>query len=969
MLGALSYMFIGYSPSGHTPYDDTDPGGISLNWDSDGDGMNDSFEKRIGTNPYAQDSDKDGINDGVEYQYWSNEEKKRGDPKYGPEGDIDGDGVKNILDPDSDNDGMKDGAELAKGTDPSNPDTDGDGVPDGYDKNPLSNADKNNNGLPDDWEWFTNETDPFADPDKDGVPNIDEYKNGTNPHRKGNGTTCFNFASGDMTEAFGNATDDPMMVLFYVYPASNPRYWRCVAFDEYTGRTWKRTALDDDIPYSGSYLSDEVRYSTGSKIGFHTITFFGYTTGFIPTALHTSLLVDLAPPVEVSRDPAGAFSTDMDVMTYSFESWNYFYSDSVLMNASTQSPEFEAHYFQVPPSLPMRVRALAFEITSGLRTPYEKVNAIQNYIVANYEFNYSLMNATRLGEYGDMVDWFLFGTKQGVSFDFAGAFVTLCRLNGIPARLATGFAPGEIEGGRRIVRMGHLHAWAEVEFAELGWVPFEVTSQRYASGANSSCMHVDGYDAGTLMTPFLPTLDTKEENSYAKVSGNGGGTCAYTTAWTAEHESSEFLGDKDTDGDKLPDAYELAYGTDPTRRDTDGDGISDAEELEIGSNPTLSDTDNDGLLDGAERELGSDPTKADTDGGGALDGDEALSGHDPLDPSDDDLTKDTDRDGLPDGVERTIGTNPNYRDTDGDGLSDGFEVSESGPGTNPNDPDTDGDGLSDGYEYYRLGTDPTNVDTDSDGLTDKEELLYETDPTYEDTDCDGLTDGEEVALGTDPNNSDTDGDGVIDGVEKNAGLDPKSKDSNNDGIDDKSELENRENSTIPQPPPEQPNAQFDLAGLQQYMPIIACIAAVIALVAVFMWWRNRHIPEVRKAFEVGEKELSAEDLEDDDIRQAILKAYKAMCGALDKFGFGRKVAWTPIELERAACNALPVDHAKLRTLTAIFEEARYSRHTMGDDARLAALNCFRGIKEDLESAIRRETELAHTSNEPVAGGA
>jgi Bacterial TSP3 repeat len=48
------------------------------------------------------------------------------------DGDCDGDGVKNGVDPDDDNDGLPDTLELQLRLDPCNPDTDGDGVSDGY---------------------------------------------------------------------------------------------------------------------------------------------------------------------------------------------------------------------------------------------------------------------------------------------------------------------------------------------------------------------------------------------------------------------------------------------------------------------------------------------------------------------------------------------------------------------------------------------------------------------------------------------------------------------------------------------------------------------------------------------------------------------------------------------------------------------------------------------------------------------
>jgi hypothetical protein len=67
---------------------------------------------------------------------------------------------------------------------------------------------------------------------------------------------------------------------------------------------------------------------------------------------------------------------------------------------------------------------------------------------------------------------------------------------------------------------------------------------------------------------------------------------------------------------------------------------------------------------------------------------------------------DSDGDGLPDGLEAVLGTNPGLSDTDGDGVSDYDEVNRdgnpssytAGADTDPLNPDTDGDRLSDGVE-------------------------------------------------------------------------------------------------------------------------------------------------------------------------------------------------------------------------------------------------------------------------------
>ncbi|HEX2280611.1 MAG TPA: SpaA isopeptide-forming pilin-related protein [Thermomicrobiales bacterium] len=145
----------------------------------------------------------------------------------------------------------------------------------------------------------------------------------------------------------------------------------------------------------------------------------------------------------------------------------------------------------------------------------------------------------------------------------------------------------------------------------------------------------------------------------------------------------------------------------------------------------------------------------DSDGDGLNDGQEAPLGTDPAIP-------DTDQDGLLDGAEVTAATDPTLSDSDGDGFGDNAEVVN---GTNPLDPasvppgpptvDTDGDMLPDALEA-ELGTNPGLADSDGDGLTDFAEVSFEqgsgtgTDPNLSDTDGDGVGDGAEVAGGTNP---------------------------------------------------------------------------------------------------------------------------------------------------------------------------------------------------------------------------
>lgn len=96
--------------------------------------------------------------------------------------------------------------------------------------------------------------------------------------------------------------------------------------------------------------------------------------------------------------------------------------------------------------------------------------------------------------------------------------------------------------------------------------------------------------------------------------------------------------DRDSDGDGLSDAAELAAGTQTANPDSDGDGIPDGWEVANGLNPNnasdaSADADGDGLSNLEEFNAGTNPNNPDTDNDGFSDKTEADNGTAPSDPS------------------------------------------------------------------------------------------------------------------------------------------------------------------------------------------------------------------------------------------------------------------------------------------------------------------------------------------------
>ena len=151
---------------------------------------------------------------------------------------------------------------------------------------------------------------------------------------------------------------------------------------------------------------------------------------------------------------------------------------------------------------------------------------------------------------------------------------------------------------------------------------------------------------------------------------------------------------------------ETVFGDDGT--DTDGDGLTDCQEIQgfyvpklgrlIQTLPDERDSDGDGLLDGEEvgtlllgdgssvtkkaiwvaNNSSSNPRAIDTDGDLISDPDEEIFSTNPF-------LEDSDTDGVSDYDEINIyGTDPLYKDSDGDGAPDGFEILRIDEGFDPN---------------------------------------------------------------------------------------------------------------------------------------------------------------------------------------------------------------------------------------------------------------------------------------------
>jgi hypothetical protein len=127
------------------------------------------------------------------------------------------------------------------------------------------------------------------------------------------------------------------------------------------------------------------------------------------------------------------------------------------------------------------VYRLSREWIGDATSAYQAVNRVESRLRGR--FTYDERPPTPPAGVSPIAD-FLLTTKRGFCQQFAASMALMLRMNGIPARVAVGFASGRYDAARDSYEVvdRDAHSWVEVWFPEQGWLPFDPTpaSGRFA---------------------------------------------------------------------------------------------------------------------------------------------------------------------------------------------------------------------------------------------------------------------------------------------------------------------------------------------------------------------------------------------------------------------------------------------------------------------------------------------------------
>jgi transglutaminase-like putative cysteine protease len=347
--------------------------------------------------------------------------------------------------------------------------------------------------------------------------------------------------------------------LMYVQ-ASQPFYWKAETLDDFDGRGWLRTSANTSVNAASELPANP------NRKWFHQVK-------FTIAGLRGNEIIGAGTPQSVS---AGAGDAELfgdgtvtalnhtlhDGENYSVISYiptptpaqmqsggrnyeNYFgvYTRLILPEnvggGVTQNVRFDPGLWQSqslgdPASASIAERSpyapmyrLARRLAAKSETAYDMARNVEKYLGTS---NFAYDEHPPVSKYP--LESFLFKDRIGYCQQFSGAMAMLLRMVGIPARVATGFAPGIAQPdapGVYKVRDFDAHSWVEVYFNGIGWVTFDPTPA--ASPASSQIDDHTARTSGDARRP--PTLGGPQSNVRkadtigVPTGGSGGSTVSW----------------------------------------------------------------------------------------------------------------------------------------------------------------------------------------------------------------------------------------------------------------------------------------------------------------------------------------------------------------------------------------------------------------------------------------------------------
>jgi transglutaminase-like putative cysteine protease len=278
-------------------------------------------------------------------------------------------------------------------------------------------------------------------------------------------------------------------------------YWLAQLYDNYNGEIWIRSKYLKKCP--------NIRYKISSKGNVSNLA----EQNFIIDKWISPKLYSAYRPSFFNTAKRGRKDIDIKLTFYNAElsgkrypglPFTYSVASQLYLPTLKQTAKDmhwnervkKGFYLRLPrKKISKRLQTLVKRLTRDKDRPMQKAVALRDYLRNNFKYK---QFSKRVPEQREAVDYFIFDLKEGHCEYFASSLAVMARLCGLPARVATGFSPGNynILSGYFEVHEYHAHAWTQIYIPNMGWLTFDASPP----GAVSSRTTPFGF--GSFRDPF-----------------------------------------------------------------------------------------------------------------------------------------------------------------------------------------------------------------------------------------------------------------------------------------------------------------------------------------------------------------------------------------------------------------------------------------------------------------------------------
>ncbi|MBS6618845.1 MAG: hypothetical protein KH307_00875 [Varibaculum cambriense] len=182
------------------------------------------------------------------------------------------------------------------------------------------------------------------------------------------------------------------------------------------------------------------------------------------------------PVVYYSTSLRSAFTANPGRLSYQVS----FAKEHIPSDAKMSGLEFDPIPQGKDEAVPIEITELNNQLTARATSPLQKVRNIESYLSGQGFFSDGSDGLSRPGHRAARMSQFFQGQELiGDDEQYAVAMALMVRAFGAPARVVLGAYPGDKKAGGKLKLKGdNVHAWVEVKFKEVGWIPFDPTPSR-----------------------------------------------------------------------------------------------------------------------------------------------------------------------------------------------------------------------------------------------------------------------------------------------------------------------------------------------------------------------------------------------------------------------------------------------------------------------------------------------------------